>query len=272
MSGLQAPEFRVYHAPKALRPISVALDPDAPIAFHAPRPGLLYPDRPASTRSYVSDAGDSVTSTVILHGKTVVRPKRKHASPLKAWSRLMHKSGLDKHAVLYACGFAVLVQSAVGLGGHSGRGQPPLFGDLEAQRHWMSLTLHKPVGEWYFYNLEYWGLDYPVGRPPGLHLRVDAGTTALDGLSFPAYGAHNSTLQRRRSSRSSGNRHRGRRSQTQSVDAKQRASQPGNRVDARRPSLGLCRFERGGRGQQTQWPDEASRPLNPYAPARHNPD
>jgi len=34
-------------------------------------------------------------------------------------------------------------------------------GDYEAQRHWMELTYHLPIGDWYYYDLEYWGLDYP---------------------------------------------------------------------------------------------------------------
>lgn len=34
-------------------------------------------------------------------------------------------------------------------------------GDYEAQRHWMELTLHVPMGEWYTHDLGYWGLDYP---------------------------------------------------------------------------------------------------------------
>jgi len=34
-------------------------------------------------------------------------------------------------------------------------------GDYEAQRHWMEITLHLPVSEWYWHDLHYWGLDYP---------------------------------------------------------------------------------------------------------------
>lgn len=34
-------------------------------------------------------------------------------------------------------------------------------GDYEAQRHWMELTLHLPIQEWYYYDTPYWGLDYP---------------------------------------------------------------------------------------------------------------
>lgn len=47
------------------------------------------------------------------------------------------------------------------MGPYSGQGKGPLHGDFEAQRHWMELTNHLPVDQWYFYDLEYWGLDYP---------------------------------------------------------------------------------------------------------------
>jgi alpha-1,3-glucosyltransferase len=36
-----------------------------------------------------------------------------------------------------------------------------MHGDYEAQRHWMEITRHLPVSQWYFYDLQYWGLDYP---------------------------------------------------------------------------------------------------------------
>ena len=36
-----------------------------------------------------------------------------------------------------------------------------MYGDYEAQRHWMELTIHLPLREWYTYDLPYWGLDYP---------------------------------------------------------------------------------------------------------------
>lgn len=48
---------------------------------------------------------------------------------------------------------------------HSGSQKPPMFGDYEAQRHWMELTTNLPVREWYTNStnndLLYWGLDYP---------------------------------------------------------------------------------------------------------------
>jgi alpha-1,3-glucosyltransferase len=54
-----------------------------------------------------------------------------------------------------------LFRWSVGLWGHSGLGKPPMHGDFEAQRHWMEVTTNLPVSTWYFYDLPYWGLDYP---------------------------------------------------------------------------------------------------------------
>lgn len=40
-----------------------------------------------------------------------------------------------------------------------------MFGDYEAQRHWMEITINLPLREWYMNttdnDLLYWGLDYP---------------------------------------------------------------------------------------------------------------
>ncbi|TXG70108.1 hypothetical protein EZV62_005043 [Acer yangbiense] len=61
--------------------------------------------------------------------------------------------------------FAILVRVAVSLHPYSGAGNPPKFGDYEAQRHWMEITLNLPAKEWYrnstINDLGYWGLDYP---------------------------------------------------------------------------------------------------------------
>ncbi|KAI0873048.1 glycosyltransferase family 57 protein [Hypoxylon argillaceum] len=60
--------------------------------------------------------------------------------------------------VLMAAG---LFRWAAGLWGYSGLGKPPMFGDYEAQRHWMEITTQLPISQWYFHDLEWWGLDYP---------------------------------------------------------------------------------------------------------------
>lgn len=49
--------------------------------------------------------------------------------------------------------------------GRAGESTPPKYGDYEAQRHWMEITLNTPIREWYIdtpsNQLEYWGIDYP---------------------------------------------------------------------------------------------------------------
>jgi alpha-1,3-glucosyltransferase len=54
-----------------------------------------------------------------------------------------------------------LFRWALALWPYSGFQSPPMHGDFEAQRHWMELTIHLPVSRWYFYDLQWWGLDYP---------------------------------------------------------------------------------------------------------------
>ncbi|KAI1823963.1 glycosyltransferase family 57 protein [Xylaria intraflava] len=60
--------------------------------------------------------------------------------------------------VLMAAG---LFRWAAGLWGYSGLRKPPMFGDYEAQRHWMEITTQLPISQWYFHDLQWWGLDYP---------------------------------------------------------------------------------------------------------------
>ncbi|TMW63158.1 hypothetical protein Poli38472_002099 [Pythium oligandrum] len=73
--------------------------------------------------------------------------------------------GLKREGVVLLWLFLVLVRWLVGLHSYSGANTPPMFGDYEAQRHWMEITLNLPVSEWYFNStvndLLYWGLDYP---------------------------------------------------------------------------------------------------------------
>ncbi|OSX59916.1 glycosyltransferase family 57 protein [Postia placenta MAD-698-R-SB12] len=73
----------------------------------------------------------------------------------------MHKHGMKSWVVPCAVLGSVGAKWAVGLSSYSGQGTPPMYGDYEAQRHWMELTIHLPVREWYKYDLQYWGLDYP---------------------------------------------------------------------------------------------------------------
>lgn len=63
------------------------------------------------------------------------------------------------------CLAALVLRAATSLHPYSGEGDAPLFGDYEAQRHWMEVTIELPPRLWYRdvtgNNLTYWGLDYP---------------------------------------------------------------------------------------------------------------
>ncbi|KAJ7975731.1 Alpha-1,3-glucosyltransferase [Quillaja saponaria] len=79
------------------------------------------------------------------------------------WWWLVHK-GIGAIFVSIAI-FALIIRVGVSFHPYSGAGNPPKFGDFEAQRHWMEITLNLPTKEWYHNSssndLSYWGLDYP---------------------------------------------------------------------------------------------------------------
>ncbi|RZF48759.1 hypothetical protein LSTR_LSTR014423 [Laodelphax striatellus] len=61
--------------------------------------------------------------------------------------------------------FGLFLRWCISLQSYSGQDSPPMYGDYEAQRHWMEITVNLPTKEWYFNtsnnDLMYWGLDYP---------------------------------------------------------------------------------------------------------------
>ncbi|KAJ7505307.1 glucosyltransferase [Mycena galericulata] len=73
----------------------------------------------------------------------------------------MHKRGVKAWVLPSALLASTCIKVSMGLGSYSGQATPPMFGDYEAQRHWMELTVHLPTRRWYTYDLQYWGLDYP---------------------------------------------------------------------------------------------------------------
>lgn len=67
--------------------------------------------------------------------------------------------------VIFGTLVSLLLRCCTTLHSYSGEGTPPMYGDYEAQRHWMEITTNLPIDKWYHNstdnNLEYWGLDYP---------------------------------------------------------------------------------------------------------------
>ncbi|XP_025206185.1 dolichyl pyrophosphate Man9GlcNAc2 alpha-1,3-glucosyltransferase [Melanaphis sacchari] len=72
------------------------------------------------------------------------------------------KKVLDEKLILM---IAVLFRWFVSLHDYSGKSKTPMYGDYEAQRHWMEVTISLSTTQWYFNSsnndLLYWGLDYP---------------------------------------------------------------------------------------------------------------
>lgn len=58
-------------------------------------------------------------------------------------------------------GLSALRGGEIGIDTFAGFQKPPMHGDYEAQRHWMEVTTQLPISQWYFHDLEWWGLDYP---------------------------------------------------------------------------------------------------------------
>ncbi|GBG80956.1 hypothetical protein CBR_g31513 [Chara braunii] len=98
--------------------------------------------------------------------------------------------------------FCLLVRFLVGLHPYSGQNTPPKYGDYEAQRHWMEITLHTPIKEWYTNSstndLSHWGLDYPplTAYQSWVHGKVIAyfDPRALDLVSSRGYESAKSKL------------------------------------------------------------------------------
>ncbi|KAL1915325.1 uncharacterized protein VTP21DRAFT_6783 [Calcarisporiella thermophila] len=83
-------------------------------------------------------------------------------SPITRLLSFLSSLGLSEAYILFVVlAIAWCIRAAVGLWPYSGENTPPLYGDFEAQRHWMELTLHVPINQWYFHDLKWWGLDYP---------------------------------------------------------------------------------------------------------------
>lgn len=104
------------------------------------------------------------SSPLVIHQKAYRAPDRKNPflfSPIYDLLQVFGRAQ-DQWAARYIIILGVLLlKAAVGLGPFSGKGEKPINGDFEAQRHWMEITTHLPIREWYYFDLPYWGLDYP---------------------------------------------------------------------------------------------------------------
>ena len=119
----------------------------------------------------------------------------------RRWIKWMHKEGIRHWILPCVLLTSTWIKWTIGLGSYSGRtldigswvrvtnspspGQktPPMFGDYEAQRHWMEITIHLPVQQWYTYDPQYWGLDYP---PLTAYVSWLCGKVYIDAQHIPS--------------------------------------------------------------------------------------
>uniref|UniRef100_A0A1I8B9B9 Alpha-1,3-glucosyltransferase n=1 Tax=Meloidogyne hapla TaxID=6305 RepID=A0A1I8B9B9_MELHA len=88
-----------------------------------------------------------------------------HEDKLKVCNHLaceLYKKRNNQIIILSSLVLLLVVASCLAVCEYSGHNKPIMYGDFEAQRHWMELTINLPISKWYFYDLDYWGLDYPV--------------------------------------------------------------------------------------------------------------
>jgi anti-sigma-K factor RskA len=75
------------------------------------------------------------------------------------------ESTLNWRSIVVLLSLSILVRVCISSNSYSGMSTPPMYGDYEAQRHWMEITVNLPVSDWYTNttdnDLQYWGLDYP---------------------------------------------------------------------------------------------------------------
>jgi len=59
----------------------------------------------------------------------------------------------------------LFIRYGISSNSYSGMATPPMYGDYEAQRHWLEITSSLPLEGWYINSTDndllYWGLDYP---------------------------------------------------------------------------------------------------------------
>ncbi|KAG6042068.1 hypothetical protein E4U41_006189 [Claviceps citrina] len=113
---------------------------------------------PRKPRRKVQDGGNGSDTLMRTRSQALVRAP---SFPLAAFLWPARTSSTQWEVLPAILMVAGLFRWAAGLWGYSGFQRPPMFGDYEAQRHWMEVTTQLPISQWYFHDLQWWGLDYP---------------------------------------------------------------------------------------------------------------
>lgn len=122
-----------------------------------------FKDSISSTSSLSSTSSDD-SKTLQAKRHLKINSQEPIAEPAKA-GESPAKTIVIYGSTLFILAISLCFRLMVALHSYSGAGVPPKFGDFEAQRHWMEITVNTPLNEWYVAteanDLSWWGLDYP---------------------------------------------------------------------------------------------------------------
>lgn len=175
---LQRSESQHWLGSPPLSPVSAVSRTLSPLSHTSTSPTFSRRRYSSSFAALVDSGARHTPSFGGSRSRTQSDPVREDTGLVRRWTRWMSKQGLRRHVMPLIIVSSTLIKWSVGLGSYSGmccgtytrrvldavrsgKGTPPMFGDYEAQRHWMELTIHLPTNLWYTYDLQYWGLDYP---------------------------------------------------------------------------------------------------------------
>ena len=121
--------------------------------------GLTLDGAPELYRSVVRRGG-SLSETPASSSSPPPTPPSKRASvrPKSLLEERETSLGVSLWMILW---LALFLRVGMSFWPYSGEGQPPFFGDFEAQRHWKEITRNFRPGDWYGTEPNYWPLDYP---------------------------------------------------------------------------------------------------------------
>ncbi|KAI7828004.1 ALG6, ALG8 glycosyltransferase family-domain-containing protein [Gamsiella multidivaricata] len=123
---------------------------------HTPEPTEYATSRIISSTTIIT----TTTVTNVAQATNIGKAPRLNLAAYR-YATWLEENQLKKTASWIAIAIAVLVRWIVGLEPYSGMATLPRYGDYEAQRHWMELTIHRPIREWYSDQSKWWDLDYP---------------------------------------------------------------------------------------------------------------
>ncbi|ORY32289.1 ALG6, ALG8 glycosyltransferase family-domain-containing protein [Naematelia encephala] len=148
---LQHPQFQPLHQPQPLRLRTLSS------TSHASNQHLEIPRTSRDSESSAARQARREARRKERERKSTLAGE-KYDSPLRRWLRYMGSGWMSLGLGLVGVG---VVKSAIGSGGFSGKDTPPMYGDFEAQRHWMEITINRPIEDWYTWRPDWWLLDYP---------------------------------------------------------------------------------------------------------------